>query len=95
MKLRFFASAALLSALPGAVAKVSISYQVIISISIKTSDDTHHHILHNIQHRNTMPSPSLSIGNLMGTVAILLEEVEISPIGVVSNSSSGIWITPF
>ena len=70
-----------------------------------------------------MPSPSLSIGNLMdtvgilmGTVAILLEEVammmmimmmiqttevlllvevEISPIGVLSNSSSGIWIMPF
>ena len=49
-----------------------------------------------------MPSPILSIGNLMGTVgnlmgtvAILLEEVEISPIGVLSNSSSRIWIVPF
>ena len=62
-----------------------------------------------------MPSPSLSIGNLMGTVAILLEEVammmmmmmiqttevllleevEISLIGVLSNSSSGIWIMLF
>ena len=73
------------------------------------------HITYFIPYRNNpMPSPSLSIGNLMGTVAILLEEVammmmmmiqttevlllvevEISLIGVLSNSSSGIWIMPF